>query len=211
MRSWNVSQAVATAWVNGHQRALDLLTAALEKSVDGILIANGGANKHTNAFMMETFMPSSGDIRTIQSAVVKGLTNQVHCNYYAQARNPDVRDCLAAFLIGTGPRAYFSGPFGWQVRQQKIDPLGLRDVRQRWLPEFDQPLGEPTTNATLGLDNVWSRTFRFARVEFNATVCKGRFMWSDGSVTVGPGCTVGCARCFKENTHPCELEHAALS
>ena len=198
MRSWNVSKATAVAWVNGHQRALDLLTEALQKSVDGILIANGGANKHTNAFMMETFMPSSGDIRTIQSAVNKGLVNQVHCNYYAQERNPDVRDCLAAFLIGTGPGAFFSGPFGWQIRQQDADPLGLHDVRQRWLPEFDHPLGEPTTNGTLGSDNVWRRSFRSARVTFNATVCKGRVDWSDGSVTEGPGCTVGCTKCFKQ-------------
>ena len=48
-----------------------------------------------------------------------------------------------------GPLAYFSGPFGWQIAQSYDDPIGIWDVRKRWLPEFDKPLGEargPVTN-----------------------------------------------------------------
>lgn len=98
-----------------------------------------------------------------------------------------MRDALAAFLIGTGPLAFFSGPYGWQISQARpahslpshflirnfksclrlsvrlclcfclsflylcltlvyaqswSDPTGIEDIRRRWLPEFDKPLGE---------------------------------------------------------------------
>jgi hypothetical protein len=56
----------------------------------------------TNAFMMETFMPSSGDIRTIQAASAKGVTNQVHCNYYAQGKNITPTPAIALRLFSSG-------------------------------------------------------------------------------------------------------------
>jgi hypothetical protein len=65
----------------GHQKALDLLMAGLGE--EGVLIANGGVNNHTNGFMMETFMPNGGNIGIIQAAARQGLVNQVHCNMYA--------------------------------------------------------------------------------------------------------------------------------
>ena len=37
-----------------------------------------------------------------------GVITQVHTSYYLGAKNPDVRDALAGFLIGAGENAYFS-------------------------------------------------------------------------------------------------------
>ena len=45
MKAWGVEKDVAVAWINGHQRALSLLMNGLP---EGVLIANGGRNKHTN-------------------------------------------------------------------------------------------------------------------------------------------------------------------
>jgi hypothetical protein len=87
-------------------------------------------------------------------------TNQVHTNYYSGGANPDVRDALAAFLIATGPLAFFSGPYGWQIYQTWEDPLGIQDVRQRWLPEFDKALGEAEGLGVLNnTTSVWTRSF----------------------------------------------------
>jgi hypothetical protein len=47
IRSWNVTKAKATTWVNGHQAALSALKAALGK---GTVVANGGQNPHTSGF-----------------------------------------------------------------------------------------------------------------------------------------------------------------
>lgn len=198
MSAWQVDKEVAQLWVNGHQKALDLLMAGLNKlsGGGGVLVANGGRNKHTNGFMMETFQPSTGDIRVIQGAAKDGVFNQVHCNMYAGAGNPDTRDCLAAFLIGTGPNAYFSGPDSWNVRQSAQDPAGIEDVRARWRPEYDKPLGPPSGLGALAGD-TWHRDFAHASVDFNTTICKGTIRWADGSVTDGPGCDPGCKTCHK--------------
>ena len=199
MAAWAVEKEVAAAWVNGHQKALDLLSAGLAKlgGGGGVLIANGGKNKHTNGFMMETFRPSTGDIRTIQAAASEGLTNQVHCNMYGPYP-PDTRDCLAAFLVGTGPNAFFSGPDSWNVRQSAEDPAGIEDIRSRWRADYDKPLGPPTGLGVLGAGNEWRRDFAHASVTFNATVCQGTIRWhTDGSVTAGPGCEPGCEVCNK--------------
>ena len=123
----------AGAWINGHQKALATLTAALG---EGVLIANGGRNKFASGFMLETF--TTGQISIVQAAAEAGIVNQVHANMCACSQqlsslsavfrslnssgcrtdgsgphktNADVRDALAAFLIGTGPYQYFSGPY----------------------------------------------------------------------------------------------------
>lgn len=196
MKAWSVNKSVAAAWVNGHQKALDVLMAGLGN--DGVLIANGGVNKHTNGFMMETFNPSSGDIRTIQAAARNGLVNQVHCNMYKGEGNPDTRDCLAAFLIGAGNNSFFSGPDGWAIRQSSEDPTGLQDVQSRWRSEYDRPLGPPKGLGTLSGDGVWRREFAHASVVFNTTTCQGTIHWDHGDPTVGPGCVPGCKVCHKQ-------------
>ena len=56
---------------------------------------------------------------------------------YLAGANPDVRDALAAFLIATGPLAYFSGPYGWQIDQTWEDPLGMfLLVTETWITSF---------------------------------------------------------------------------
>ena len=53
IRSWNVTEAKATTWINGHQAALSTLKAALGK---GTVVANGGQNPHASGFMLETHL-----------------------------------------------------------------------------------------------------------------------------------------------------------
>ena len=76
------------------------------------------------------------------------------------------------------------------------------DVEQRWLPEFDKTLGQPTGPAVFvpavlleesgsAVEGVWHREFSSGTVaEFSVEPhCKGTIRWSDGTVTVGTG---GC-------------------
>ena len=195
MKSWNVTKDKATGWINGHQKALASLTEALG---DGVLIANGGRNKFASGFMMETF--TTGAWATVQSAAAAGIVNQVHANMYGSGphkTNADVRDALAAFLLGTGPYAYFSGPYGWQITQSCADPLGIYDIRRRWLPEFDKPLGEAKSLAQYDNTTKVSRRVFGAGTEvtFDHTTNKGTIKWSDGSVTEGPGCPADAVKC----------------
>ena len=118
---------------------------------------------------------------------------------YAGAGNPDTRDCLAAFLIGAGNNSFFSGPDGWSIRRSAEDPAGIQDVKQRWRPEYDRPLGPPRGLGALGSGNAWRREFAHASVVFNATTCQGSIRWDDGAVTNGPGCDPGCKVCHKVN------------
>ena len=80
-------------------------------------------------------------------------------------------------MAGTGPYQYFSGPYGWQISQTCVDPLGIHDIRRRWLPEFDKPLGAAKT---LGLYNnvtkIYTRVFGAGTtVTFNRTDNRGVF------------------------------------
>jgi hypothetical protein len=195
VREWNTTNETAQAWVKGHQNALTMLNAALG---NGTLIANGGVNPNANGFMMETAMPGSM-IPTIQASVKAGLVNQVHTNMYDAGANPDVRDALAAFLIATGPLTYFSGPYGWQISQTWSDPLGIADVRRRWLPEFDKPLGEAISEGVYNnITHIYAREFASGtNVTFNTTSNRGKIVWAnDRSVTQGPGCIgKSCVQC----------------
>jgi hypothetical protein len=209
MKSWNVTKDKAVSWINGHQAALKTLTRRLG---DGVLIANGGRNKFTNGFMLETFTPSQ--IGTIQSAAADGVVNQVHANMYGSGphkTNADVRDALAAFLIGTGPYQYFSGPYGWQISQTCDDPLGLRDIRRRWLPEFDKALGKAKGLGLLDKHtNTYTRIFGAGTtVTFNRTSGQGTIQWSDGTVTRGPGCAPSAPKC--QNCFPPMYEQGSLA
>ena len=58
----------AGAWINGHQKALATLTAALG---EGVLIANGGRNKFASGFMLETF--TTGQISIVQGISIRNF------------------------------------------------------------------------------------------------------------------------------------------
>ena len=124
-----------------------------------------------------------------------------------------MRDALAAFLIGTGPYQYFSGPYGWQIDQSCADPLGINDIKRRWLPEFDKPLGVATASGASLYDNVTrisTRTFGAGTtVTFNHTDNRGTIKWSDGTVTQGPGCPSTAAKCT--NCYPPLYEKGNLA
>lgn len=145
--------------------------------------------------MLETFMPAS--YGQIQSGVKAGLVNEVHTNMYQGTKNPDVRDALAAFLIGTGPLAYFSGPYGWQITQTWSDPTGIEDIRRRWLPEFDKPLGEAKGQAVYdATTQLVTREFASGtKAIFDHSNNQGTIEWSDGTMTKGPGCPASAKSC----------------
>ena len=189
---WNISDTKASSWMPAHDQALWTLNTALGK---GTIIANGGLNALASGFMIESFVPD--DYSEIQAGVKVGAITQVHTSYYLGAKNPDVRDALAGFLIGTGPYAYFSGPYTWSIAQTWSDPEGIDDVRMRWLPEFDRPLGEPTAEAALDeLTGIATRTFASGTtVTFNHTNNQGTIKWGDGAVTQGPGCAPAATKC----------------
>lgn len=183
MATWNVSEDVARAWVNGKNEALANLTAQLG---GGVLIANGGPNQFTNAYNLEVWMPH--DIASIQRAAASGKVVRVKTDAYAHPK-PDVADAMAAFLIGTGPNVFFSGPYSCSIAPSPAYPphsAGLADVQQRWRPEYDFPLGEPKGPGALG-GGVWRRSFPGAEVQFNLTCAQGTIRWAGGRVTRGPG------------------------
>merc|ERR1712187_557425 len=91
-----------------------------------------------------------------------------------------------------------------------MDPLGINDIKRRWLPEFDKPLG--TARALGRYDNVTKISMRsFASgttVVFNHTINKGVIKWSDGTVTEGPGCPSTAKEC--QNCYPPYYEHGRV-
>ena len=193
MREWGVTRIQAEAWILGHRQSLEATSTALGH---GILVANGGRSNLTQGFMIEAFKPTKAMIESVQAAAADGVLTQVHANMYGY-RIADVRDALAAFLIATGPWQFFSGPDQWQINQTCTDPLGIVDIRRRWLPEYDKPLGEarglgqhdPATN-------VSTRVFQSGTaVIFNHSAHRGTIRWSDGTVTQGPGCVEGAPEC----------------
>lgn len=191
MEPWNLTAEKARAWSAGHQKALATLDVALG---DGILVANSKELGLVSGMMLETF--TADEIPIIQAAAAKGIVNQVHTDMYG-AKTADVRDALAAFLIGTGPLQYFSGPYGWQIAQTCDDPLGLEDVKRRWLPEFDKPLGKAHSLARHdSATNTSTRVFGVGtNVMYDHSANRGRIEWSDGSVTEGPGCAAEASTC----------------
>ena len=110
----------------------------------------------------------------------------------------DVRNSLASFLLHARPMGFFSGPDAWAIEQgpgTEASATGLDDVVRRWPPEFDRPLGPPTTNATCtnatltGSPSVCTRKFSSgAEVIWNATAGQGTIKWADGNITQGPEC-----------------------
>ena len=73
---------------------------------------------------------------------------------------------LAAFLIGAGEGSYYLCG-GW----------GSSSVP--WFPIYDLPLGEPLSDAVLGADGVWSRSFKAGtNVTMDSKTQIGRIFWS---------------------------------
>ncbi len=195
--SWGVTPAVAASFTAGHTQLLKEATTVMSEG-RGLLVENGGpiAEVAGNAYMFETFAPNNETIKALFELAKLGKIVQAHTDYYSGEENPSTYDSLAAFLIGASPGFYWSGPFGWESFDDD-------DVSQRWLPEFDQPLGVPlgpavfeATTATerwveSGVAGRWTRHFKSGTmVEFVVEPhCRGTIRWGDGSMSVGNG---GC-------------------
>ncbi len=110
----------------------------------------------------------------------------------------DVRNSLASFLLHVRPMGFFSGPDAWAIEQgpgTEASATGLDDIVRRWLPEFDRPLGPPTTNMTCtnatltGSPPICTRKFSSGtEVIWNGTAGQGTIKWADGNVSRGPEC-----------------------
>ena len=182
---WHISSVAATSFATAHTTLMREATAAVAGK-GGLLVQNGGAIRTVagNAYMFETFTPTNTTIHAMFGLATLGKVVQAHTDYYSGLANPSTFDALAAFLIGAAPYFYFSGPFGW-------DSTTEDDVAQRWLPEFDKPLGAPIGPPTFdAAANTWRRRFDSASVEFIVEpACRGTIRWTDGSVSAGNG---GC-------------------
>jgi len=187
--TWKVSKRVAEEFALAHIQLFKEATAAVGPT-GGVIVQNGGplAKLSGNAYMFETFAPNNQTINALFQLRRLGKVVQAHTDYYSGEKNPCQYDSLAAFLIGASPYFYWSGPFGW-------DSVDEDDVRQRWLPEFDKPLGPPQpavfVPALKAGEGTWRREFGSGTVvEFRVEpYCIGTIKWADGTVTVGLG---GC-------------------
>ena len=150
----------------------------------GLFIQNGGApGLGGNGYMFESFNAHNDTITTLLRLGRQGIAVQAHTDFYSGTANPSMFDSLAAFLIGVSPGMYWAGPFGWEVFLDE-------DIAQRWLPEFEKPLGKPSNDAVYG-NGVWRRSFEHGVRVLLAIepVCQGSIHWGDGTVSVGSG---GC-------------------
>ena len=104
------------------------------------------------------------------TALGRPLVYECHANCNPAAAAANCASSIAAFLIGAGPGAYW-GFGGWASASGNFS--------QRWVPEFNRPLGEPHADAVYDADTgVWSRSFSSGtKVTFNAHTNDGTVAW----------------------------------
>ena len=128
--------------------------AKLQQRVPGVLIcgSGGGWVDGVAATQVQNWGVHSQDyagmwIPMLQRAVAAGVIFEAHAACGSSDPNDPVEMTkLAAFLIAAGQGSYYLCG-GW----------GSASVP--WFPIYDLPLGAPLSNATLGADGVWRRSF----------------------------------------------------
>jgi hypothetical protein len=99
--------------------------------------------------MSESFGANNASIQQL----LMGAAN----NRGVQAHGKITENCIAAFLIGAGYRAYF-GAGGWSETTKS----GFKD---RWSPIYDFPLGPPHSDAQYdATTKTWTRSFGGAKM-----------------------------------------------
>ena len=109
---------------------------------------------------------STREIPMIMRAVNDGVMFQAHVFDCPEDPNdPLTINNLSAFLIGAGKWSYY------MCGTWTNPPLD-------WYPIYDFPLGEPLSNATLGEDGIWRRSFATGtNVTFDTNKETGKIDW----------------------------------
>ena len=121
--------------------------------------------------MIEGFGPNNASINQLLMNVQNGRGVQAH--------GKNSQDCVAAFLVGAGYRAYF-GMGGWS---QKSPTLG-----DHWMQQFAFPLGEPLSDGVYtAADTTWRRSFKSGvKVVFELAGGKGTITGGPWTDSFGP-------------------------
>lgn len=109
-------------------------------------------------------------IPMLQAAVKAGVIFEAHASCgSSDPDDPAEQSKLAAFLIGAGDGSYYLCG-GW----------GSSSVP--WFPIYDLPLGAPLSDAVLGADGVWRRSFKAGtNVTMDSKTQTGRISWGGRS------------------------------
>jgi len=167
------------AYIAGKQQALE----ELQQEIPGMLLCGSGGdtregmdgtsiqnwNKHTDQL-------ATREIPSLMKAVSEGAMYEAKGHVVCTAgvdgdpSNADLQTELAAFLIAAGEYSYYRCG-GW----------GHTDAT--WYPVYDKKLGEPLSNATLGDDGIWRRSFAAGTdVTFNTQTNVGSIQWGEDKI-----------------------------
>ena len=144
-----------------------------QNQVDGPIICGSGGGIHEGLAATQiqnwgkTPTYSTREIPMLMKAVDAGKIFEAHALKCPEnANDQHTIDNIASFLIAAGPYSYFLCG-GWNSEP----PI--------WYPIYDFPLGEPLSNATLGNDGIWRRSFQSGtKVTFDTKQEKGTIDWA---------------------------------
>ena len=109
---------------------------------------------------------STREIPMIMKAMDAGIMFQSHGPCPSHADDPVTINNIAAFLIGAGPYSYY------MCGSWTNPPLD-------WWPIYDFALGAPLSNATLGEDGIWKRSFESGtKATFDTNTETGTIEWA---------------------------------
>jgi len=169
------------SYVAGKQQVLE----ELQREVPGMLLCGSGGdvrpgvygtsiqnwNKHTDKLSVR-------EIPLLMEAVSQGAMfeakGKVVCdpNVNGDPYNADLQTELAAFLVAAGEYSYYRCG-GWS------------HTDATWYPVYDKKLGAPISNATLGTDRIWRRSFTSGtEVTFDTSTNVGTISWGEDKFMV---------------------------
>ena len=146
----------------------------IQSKVDGPVIcgSNGnvvsgiGATQLQNWGILQNPSWSTREIPMLMEAVKANVIFEAHGKCPKDPNDPYTVSNIAAFLIAAGPYSYYMCG-GWS------------NEPPTWYPIYDLPLGKPLSNATLGKDGVWRRSFKSGTsVTFNTNTEAGTIHWA---------------------------------
>jgi len=167
------------AYIAGKQQALE----ELQQEVPGMLLCGSGGdtregmygtsiqnwNKHTDQL-------ATREIPSLMKAVSEGAMYEAKGKMVCSSgidgdpNNADLQTELAAFLVAAGEYSYYRCG-GWSHADAP------------WYPVYDKKLGAPLSNATLGDDGIWRRSFAAGTdVTFNTNTNVGTIQWGEDKV-----------------------------
>jgi hypothetical protein len=169
-KTWEISNATAAAWMQGHKDMMSMTTDAL---ADGVLLGKDPweVGDYVNGALHEGASASNETILTLRNLTALSKAQGKRLIYEIHGKGTD--DEIAAFLIGVGPYQYY-GLGGWSGTGRD------GNFSEHWIPGvFDRALGEPLADPTYDAATyTWSRSFKSGtKVVFNAKTNKGGTTW----------------------------------